>query len=791
VFKPMAVLLLVPVIVIAAALVAVVLAPPFIGAAVGVRTVDSRLQRLGADFTRIPRFPERSTIYANDGRTVLATVYLDNRKIVKLKQISKNTRRAVLAIEDSGFYEHGALNWTSLVRAVIENAKAGEVVQGGSTLTQQLVGSTLGVGQFDQSFEGKFQELALAMRVEDRYTKDEIFQLYLNQVYMANGVYGFGTAAEFYFGRPASKLSLTEGATLAGMIRAPEYYDPIDRPVKARVRRNDVLNRMMTLGWVPRNKGERAKRQPLGLAEDAGKLKAQRRPFFVDYVADQIVTNDSGEFDVLGRSERARRRALFEGGLSITTTLSPQMQEAAQAAANQPLSVGIYPPGNAPPPDVSIVTVDNRNGAIRTMLSGRNYQRERLDLATTGHQPGSSYKPFILATAFEEGIPPTQQYSSSSPWCSPEWDDEDNCVSNAEGSGVGLVDLYRATTDSINVVFAQLILDVGPEKVAELTEAMQGRPSGSIPGFASQATGSVDMSPLEMATGYQTLANDGRHCPTYAVQSIRRDGKAIYQHTRQDCLQVVDQDVAHQVTAMLETVPTEGTAASAFSGWSPWPVAGKTGTANDNVAVWFVGYTKQLSTAVWVGSPGKPYSMGSVFGGTVAAPIWRTYMARAMAGLPAISFPEPPAPPTGTVPDVVGLNKPGASLKLGEAGFRVAVEVVDSIEERGTVVAQTPAGGTTTYLGTIVTIQVSSGVPATVEVPSVVGKSLSTATSALEQAGFVVKVVEKETGNPDQVGVVLTQSPQAGTPADQGTTVTITVGKKKAGGNGNGGGNGN
>src|ERR671914_2206012 len=472
-FKPIAAVLLIPVILATSVLTAAVLAPPFAAAGFGVNEVKARLDALGADFTKIPRFPERSTIYAADG-SILTRVYLDNREIVPLSAISPVAQRAVLAIEDSDFFEHGALDLSSLIRAMIENARAGRVVQGGSTITQQLVGSTLGLDRFDQSFEGKFQELALAIRVEQHYSKSRIFELYLNQVYMGNGVYGFGTASEFYFRKPARALTLLEGATLAGMVRAPEYYDPLDRPKKMRLRRDDVLKRMGALGWISEEREERLKAKKLALPDDAGERLRRHPPFFVRYLTDQIIENESGEFEDLGRTEKARPRELYEGGLDIHTTLKPEWQRWAEEAARQPLSVPIYPPAGSPPPDVSIVTIDNRTGAVKVILSGRNYRKEKLDLATTGHQPGSAFKPFVLAGAFKRGIPPTQTYSSSSPWCSPAWDDEDHCVQNAEGGGQGTVDLWTATEHSINVVFAQLIFDVGARVVADITEEMIG-----------------------------------------------------------------------------------------------------------------------------------------------------------------------------------------------------------------------------------------------------------------------------------------------------------------------------
>ncbi len=478
------------------------------------------------------------------------------------------------------------------------------------------------------------------------------------------------------------------------MIRAPEYFDPIDHPDKMRVRRDDVLKRMEALGWISEERLARVREFPLRLPRTAGQLVRRYPPFFVKYLTDQIIENESGEFTALGRTQKARRRELYEGGLEIHTTLEPDWQSWAEQEARKPLRVSITPPPGSPPPDVSIVTVDNRTGAVKVILSGRNYQEKKLDLATTGHQPGSAFKPFVLAGAFKKGIPPTQTYSSSSPWCSPAWDDEDHCVSNAEGSGVGLVDLYTATEDSINVVFAQLILDVGASVVADISEQMIGMDptTEGLLAVPALATGSVAISPVDMAAGYQTIANDGRHCDLYTVQSIERDDEVLLEHERA-CDPVLKQGDARLITSMLEAVPVSGTAASAFGGWGSWPVAGKTGTAQENTNVWFGGYTKQFTTVVWVGSPGNPYSMGSVFGGTVAAPIWVSFMSRVMQGLPAIGFPDPPKPPEGPVPSVIGLNRKNAITTLSEAGFRASVEVVDDSSPKGKVFSQTPGGG--------------------------------------------------------------------------------------------------
>lgn len=776
-FDPLAVLLLIPVIGLAAVVVAVLIVPPIAGLAFGAQEIDARLTKLGAGFTHIPKFPERSTIYAADGKTVLATLYLDNREIVELDDVSGAAQRSVLAIEDAEFYQHGPLDWTSLIRALLTNAMTGDVVQGGSTITQQLVKNAV-TGDTSPTFERKFQELALAIRVEQRYTKDQILALYLNDIYFGNGVYGIGTAADFYFHVPASRLKVTQGAMLAGLVRAPSYYDPIAHPVKARKRRNVVLDRLAELGWYKQERIDRAKEAPLGLATDIGGLKLQRPPFFVTYFTEQIVANADGEFDAFGTTEKQRRRRLYEGGLRITTTLDPDWQAAAQSVARLPYRVSAAHPDYAQTPDTAIVSVDNLTGAIRTMLSGRDYLKDQLNLANSRRQPGSSFKPFTLVAAFREDIPPGSVFSTKSPLYLPEWRGNDcSCVSNAEGAGDGgYRNLWEATADSINVVFAQLILQAGPENVVEAAHDMGIQTE--LAAVPSLTLGTVDVTPIEMAAAYQTLANDGRHCESFAVAKVVDDAGVFYRH-KPVCKQVVAPEIAHLVTAMLQGAVSHGTGTAAAL--YPWPVAGKTGTTQDYSNAWFVGYTRQVSTAVWVGFPGTPDSLAlyfgqSVFGGTLAAPIWHDYMARIMAGMPAVGFPSPPAPEVGTVPDVVGFKSERAQNVLANANFTPKAEIVDSALPKGTVIAQTPAGGTSAELGALVTIQVSSGVPAKVKIPDVAGMSVDDARAALEAAGFVVEIAERHVSDPHNDGLVMAEDPAARTKALQGTVVTITVG---------------
>jgi membrane peptidoglycan carboxypeptidase len=776
---PLLYLLFPAVIAVAGGLVALLLLPAALGIGAGVDRVGARLNSLGEAYKRIPKFPERSTIYASDGKTVLAQVYLDeNREIVHLDEVSEVARSAVLVAEDDGFYEHGAMDVPSVLRAMVANVAAGDVVQGGSTITQQLVKNAV-LDEADQTLERKWQELAVALQIEQRYTKDQIFELYLNDVYLGNGIYGIGTAARYYFHKPASRLSLAEGATLAGMIRAPEDYDPIAHPKRAFARRNFVLGRMVDLGDAGAAKVAKIASQPVALPPDAGHTSKKKVPFFVTYITRQILADTDGEYDAFGKTAKQRERTLFQGGLKIVTTLDPDWQRAAQAAANQPWAVSPGNPGYAQTPDTAIVSVDNADGAIRTMLSGRNYQRDQLDLATATRQTGSAFKPFTLVAAFEEGIPPGQVYSATSPFCSPAWTSQDHCVNNAEPGKGGYESLTAATAYSTNVVFAQLALDVGPSNIAQVAHDMGITSDLSV--VPSITLGTSDVSPLEMASAYQTLANRGRHCQPFAVSRVEDVEGVLYRH-KAECHQVINPQIAAQVTSMLQGVVSlpgaTGTAAAIGR-----PVAGKTGTTQEYSNAWFVGYTPQVSTAVWVGFPGDPdpldrYFGTSVFGGSIAAPIWRTYMTQVMAGMPVQGFPSPPPPETGKVPDVGGRQVGAAQTILAEASFSSRIERVHSTRPEGTVVGQDPAGGATAQLGTLVTLRVSSGKAPTMVVPALEGKGESAARTVLQDMGFVVHVTEKKVSDPKLDGVVLATVPKAGTKVARGSTVTMIVGVK-------------
>jgi membrane peptidoglycan carboxypeptidase len=756
---------------VAAVLVALLLLPLFGAAGLGANALNDRLQAAGASF-RMPHFPERSTIYAADG-SVLATIYLDeNRVIVPLSRIAPVAQKAVVAIEDDKFYEHGAVNVPSILRAVIANVVAGHITQGGSTISQQLVKNAV-IGSDEQTFARKFREAAYAIRREREYTKDEILEMYLNEIYFGNGIYGIGTAARYYFNEAASKLTLPQAALLAGMIRRPGDFDPVLHYDAALARRNLVLERLGNLGWVPQAEVDRAKALPITISAKAGKTTTKVRPFFVHYIVESILADADGEYDSFGQDYEQRRHTLFQGGLKIYTTLWPSWQREGEVAIDTSSSISM-----TEGPDSSLVSVIPQTGAIRAMVSGKDYERDQLDLAWHGlRQVGSAFKPFTLAAAFEDGFPPGKVYNSASPFCSSHWLSKDHCVSNAEGGGGGYINLWQATQNSVNVVFAQLALDVGPEKIVDVAHRMGiTAPLDAVPAIT---LGVEEVSTLDMASAYGTLANEGVHCRPFAIARVMLpDGKKLYQHKAQ-CTQAIPGDIAHQITAMLQRVVCCGTGTAANIGR---PVAGKTGTSQDYTNVYFAGYTPQVATAVWVGFPQGQVPMNayyghSVFGGTVAAPIWHAFMSTVTAGMPVESFPAPPPQPSGTVPDVVGMKSEEAQAALAAANFTPIVEEVDSSAKKGTVISQTPAGGTGATLGSGVTIQVSKGNREPVPVPSVVGMNQRYAVAVLKQAGLKAEVVYVGVTDPAQEGIVLSQTPVANKKVDTGTIVTIQVGK--------------
>ncbi|MEX2458618.1 MAG: transglycosylase domain-containing protein [Actinomycetota bacterium] len=725
---------------------------------------------LGPDDLQFPRFPERSTILARD-RSVLATLYLDeNRKVVRLQDIAPIARQAVIAIEDDGFYEHGALDVAGILRAAFKNLKAGEVTEGGSTITQQLVKGIFTSGE--RTFARKLEEARLAFRIEQAYSKDEILELYLNEVYMGRSVNGIEAASEFYFAKSSRSLTLSEAAMLAGLIAAPEAFNPVTEPEAALARRNHVLDRMMVLDMVTEAEGEAAQTEPIVLDDSLRTTnKPGRAPYFVEYIRNTILKDKT-----FGRTLAERKRALYQGGLQIHTTLDPKWLRYAKDSVQGQLPL-------PEDPESAVVTIESTNGAIRTLLGGTDFEDQQFDLATQGlRQPGSAAKPFTLVAALEQGIPAGKVYNKASPalisGCgSPDpWP-----VHNAEGgTAEGYINMAEATAQSVNVYFAQLIKDAGPSSVVDAAERMGVR-SELVP-VCSMTLGGVEVTPLDMASAYATLANDGLYCAPFAIQRVEGpNGELVHRHAK-ECKQVVDPKIVATVSSFLQGVVHGGTGGNAYI---QRPMAGKTGTTNEHSDGWFVGYLhQQLSTAVWVGDirgaipiENRGSIEGSLFGGNKPALIWHDYMIRAAEGLPVTSFPAAPPLPSAEVPDVLGLTETEAIDVLGEANFTAIVEQKPAVGPAGVVVQQDPGGGASVTAGSAVTIWVSNGKTPMRRVPNVIGDTQQDAHNRLTEMEFEVVVENVDVHDQDEEGMVLDQDPQPGKKVALGSTVTIVVGR--------------
>jgi penicillin-binding protein 1A len=580
------------------------------------------------------RIGQNTFVYAADGSLLGSIPAERNRQVISLGRVSPWIPKATVAVEDRRFYSHGGIDPQGIARAVWANAQARKVVQGGSTITQQLV-RNLYISN-ERTVQRKLKEACLAIKLNDAWSRQRILETYLNQVYYGNLAYGIEAASQTYFSKPARALNLREAALLAGLTQAPSAYDPFVETGKALARRNAVLSAMREQGMITAAQYTWARRSR-DLQLKPGRLyKEIREPYFFGYVRDQLIRKYGAE-------------TVRSGGLSVYTTIVPRWQRSAQEAIRETLT-------DPKDPAAAVISIDPGNGAIRAMTAvvpGRRHNQFNL-LSQARRQPGSTFKTFVLAAAIDKGIDPDTSYYVSAPFTYRPVENgncEDGswwCVKTYDSTYNGWTSVSRATLRSDNTVYAQLTLDVGPDRVGTMARKLGVRSPLEVGGryVPAMGLGSVAVSPLDMASAYATLAAGGVYSEPTAIRRVvlpngKEDTEAGWGSPKRT--RVIPDGVAWKVTQILEDNVRYGTGARAAFGR---PAAGKTGTTDKHADAWFVGYTPDLSTAVWMGYQAGEIPMENVHGiavsgGSFPAQIWRLLMERTIGLRPAKDFSEP------------------------------------------------------------------------------------------------------------------------------------------------------
>lgn len=578
---------------------------------------------------------QTSLVYDADGKVVDQLYGVQNRFVVPLEDVDPTLRQAIISVEDHRFYEHKGLDFEAIGRAAVENVQSLSIQEGGSTLTQQLIKNTYIAQQQRQvpSFERKFVEGSLAWQYEKGHSKREILEQYLNTVYFGSNAYGAEAAARTYFNKDAADLTLSQSALLAGIINLPGVYDPFIDPESAKERRNVVLGRMLAYGYISEKEHDEAVASKIRLSRGRVLYESDNE-YFLNAVRTEIAEEYGDDM-------------IYQGGLKIYTTLDPDLQGMASQAVDS-----IVNP-EAGDPSASLVSVDPATGAVRAMVGGSDFEQVKFNLATQAHrQAGSSFKPFVYAEAVHEGISPDSMYVSKHLSIDMGKNAEPYEVDNYDFIHRGPITLVKALADSDNTVFVQLALDLGLQKVVEMANKLGV--DSEIDAYPSTAIGGlrIGVTPLEMASAYSTFANSGTHMEPYLVQKVKRDQNGedvLLEEHRPVGEEALSKDEAAVVTEAMRAVVTRGTASyyHDLDAEIGRPAAGKTGTSNEFIDAWFIGFIPQLSTSVWVGYPNERRSMVNINGLDVVngenypLDIWSLYMQSAAQKYPVEQFDTP------------------------------------------------------------------------------------------------------------------------------------------------------
>ncbi len=551
---------------------------------------------------------EPTRLYASDGETLLAEFQLEWRDPVSLDQISPFAVEATISVEDERFYQHAGVDFIGIARAVLNNLAGGEL-EGASTITQQLVRNTVLSEEMDDiSLKRKVREAYIALQLEKAYSKDEILNIYLNTINYGQGAYGIEAASLRYFSKHASDLTLSEAAVLAGIPQAPSYNNPLSHYEACIARRDLVLDRMSAAGYITQSEADEAKIEGIGLnPTEPSPHGIVAYPYFTSYVRNQLLNAEDGFTSA----------EVFEGGLSVITTLDVSLQEKAEEAARARLA------GLPDAFEVSLVALDPETGYVKALVGGKDYDQSQVNMATgeggVGRQAGSSFKTFTLLAAIEQGINPNTLIDAGPTAQLPGW-----TVSNIDKRNYGTRSIESAYHVSSNTAFARLTLSIGPEKVVDMAHRLGIDSPLSAVGSVTLGVDSV--TPLEMACAYASIANGGvRFEPECVISVVDAQGRTLVDNSQPEGVRAVSPEVAHAAVEVMEGVIRQGTGVEARLS-SDQPVAGKTGTSEKYKDSWFCGFTPQLSVAVWLGDRSDYASALSVPAGISAASVFSDFM---------------------------------------------------------------------------------------------------------------------------------------------------------------------
>lgn len=569
------------------------------------------------DETLIP--DAASQFYDINGNVIYTTLSEERRVPVSIDKIPKHVQQAFIAIEDNRFYEHSGIDYRGTARALVSTL-SGREVQGGSTITQQLAKNAFLTQE--RSIIRKIKEAFIAKELEHKYTKDEILTMYLNQIYFGQGAYGIESASLYYFGKHVQNLDIAEAATLAAIPKSPNYYNPFENPKESKNRQELVIDQMVKYGFISADSAAKAKAKKM-VYSTSHKQQNNPRGYFFDMISQKVIAEVGAD-------------ALYKGGLKIYTTLDMDMQLAAEKAMRH-LPNYYTDSKKLAQPQMALAAVDPKTGYVKAMIGGRGQDKfNRATLAV--RQPGSAFKPFVYLTAMQNGFTPASIIEDKEEEFAKGWKPQ-----NSDMQWHGKVSLRTALKRSLNVPTIKLAREVGVDKIVANVEKMGITTLVDSGAYSdvnlAMALGGLSkgVNPLEMASAYGVLATNGLYNkPIALLKIVDRDGKVLYQAKPQS-KRVVDAASAYLTTNMLEDVLVSGTGGGMGIGR---PAAGKTGTTDTYIDAWFVGYTPDLSTAVWVGDDNnKP--MQRMYGSGAPLSIWHEFMINALASTPRTGFSNP------------------------------------------------------------------------------------------------------------------------------------------------------